>query len=86
MNLQQPNYTQQQSSQRQNLAKTKSGTKKKYTQSRYYTKTQVYQSDSIKKMFPLPYYFQQHEITKNQLTNFTQIPNTADSLQITMNP
>ena len=86
MNLQQPKHTQQQSSQRQNLAKTKTGTKKKYTQSLYYTKTQGYQSDSMKKMFPLPYYFQQHEITKNQLNNFTQIPNTAASIQMTMNP
>ena len=35
---------------------------------------------------PLPYYLQQHEITKNQLTNFSQIPNAAESLQMTMNP
>ena len=34
----------------------------------------------------LPYYFQQHEITKSQLTNFSQIPHAAESLQMTMNP
>ena len=33
----------------------------------------------------LPYYLQQHEITKSQLTNFSQIPNAAESLQMTMN-
>ena len=35
---------------------------------------------------PLPYYLQQHEITKNQLSNFSQMPNAAESLQMTMNP
>ena len=35
---------------------------------------------------PLPYSLQQHEITKNQLTNFSQIPNAAKSLQMAMNP
>ena len=35
---------------------------------------------------PLPYYLQQHEITKNQLTNFSQMPNAVESLQMTMNP
>ena len=30
---------------------------------------------------PLPYYLQQ-----NELTNFSQIPNAAESLQMTMNP
>ena len=35
---------------------------------------------------PLPFYLQQHEITKSQLTNFSQIPNAAESLQMTMNP
>ena len=34
----------------------------------------------------LPYYLQQHEITKYQLTNFSQMPNAAESLQMTMNP
>ena len=33
---------------------------------------------------PLPYYLQQHEITKNQLTNFSQLPNAAESLQMTI--
>ena len=35
---------------------------------------------------PPPYYLQQHEITKSQLTNFSQMPNAAESLQMTMNP
>ena len=36
---------------------------------------------------PLPYYLQQNEITKNQLTIFSQIPNAPESpLQMTMNP
>ena len=34
---------------------------------------------------PLPYYLQ-HEITKNQLTKFSQMPNAAESLQMTINP
>ena len=33
---------------------------------------------------PLPYYLQR-EITKSQLTNFSQMPNAAESLQMTMN-
>ena len=32
---------------------------------------------------PLPYYLQQHE---SQLTNFSQMPHAAESLQMTMNP
>ena len=35
---------------------------------------------------PLPYYLQQNEITKNQLSNYSQMPNAAESLQMTMNP
>ena len=36
---------------------------------------------------PLPYILpQQHEITKSQLTNFSQLSNDAESLQMTMNP
>ena len=35
---------------------------------------------------PLPYYLEQHEKTKSQLTNFSQMPNAAESLQMTMNP
>ena len=34
----------------------------------------------------LPYYLKQLEITKSQLTNFSQMPNAAESLQMTMNP
>ena len=35
---------------------------------------------------PLPYYLQQHEIRKSQLTNFSQKPHAPESLQMTMNP
>ena len=45
-----------------------------------------YQPNQMQNEIPLPYYLQQHEITKNQLTNFSQIPNAAESLQRTMNP
>ena len=33
---------------------------------------------------PLPYKIKKHEITKTQITNFTQLPNAAVSLQMTM--
>ena len=45
-----------------------------------------YQPNQMQNEIPLPYYLQQHEITKNQLTNFSQTPNAAESLQMTMNP
>ena len=45
-----------------------------------------YQPTQMQKEILLPYYLQQHEITKNQLTNFSQMPNAAESLQMTMNP
>ena len=45
-----------------------------------------YQPIQMQNEIPLPYYLQQHEITKNQLTNFSQMPNAAESLQMTMNP
>ena len=35
---------------------------------------------------PLPCYLKQYEITKIQLTNFSQKPLAAESLQMTMNP
>ena len=44
-----------------------------------------YQPTHMQNEIPLPYYLQQHEITKNQLTNFSQMPNAAESLQMTMN-
>ena len=64
------------------------------------TSTQLYQTIQIKNPvnkdynqptqmqneISLPYYLQQHEITKSQLTNFSQMPNAAQSLQMTMNP
>ena len=34
----------------------------------------------------LPYYLQLNKIKKQQLTNFSQIPNVAKSLQMNMNP
>ena len=48
--------------------------------------TQSYQPTQIHNKIPLPYYLQQHEKTKIQLTNFSQMPNAAESLQMTMNP
>ena len=45
-----------------------------------------YQPTQMQNEIPLPYYLQQHEITKNQLSNFSQMPNAAESLQMTLNP
>ena len=45
-----------------------------------------YQQTQMQNEIPLPYYLQQHEITKNQLSNFSQMPNAAELLQMTMNP
>ena len=44
-----------------------------------------YQPTQMQKEIPLPYYLQQHEKTKNQLSNFSQMPNAAVSLHMTMN-
>ena len=48
--------------------------------------THSYQPTQMQNEIPLPYYLQQHEITKNQLSNFSQMPNAAESLQMAMNP
>ena len=48
--------------------------------------THSYQPTQMQNEILLPYYLQQHEITKNQLSNFSQMPNAAESLQMTMNP
>ena len=48
--------------------------------------THSYQPTQMQNEIPLPNYLQQHEITKNQLSNFSQMPNAAESLQMTMNP
>ena len=48
--------------------------------------THSYQPSQMQNEIPLPYYLQQHEITRNQLSNFSQMPNAAESLQMTMNP
>ena len=45
-----------------------------------------YQPTQMQNEISLPYYLQQHEITQNQFTNFSQMPNAAESLQMTMNP
>ena len=45
-----------------------------------------YQPTQLQNEILLPYYLQQSEITKNQLSNFSQMPNAAESLQMTMNP
>ena len=48
--------------------------------------TDYYQPRQMQNEIPLPYYLQQHEITKSQLTNFSAKPYAAESLQMTMNP
>ena len=55
-------------------------------QSQNQTNSQNYQPESMRNKNPLSYYLQQFKITKNQLTNFTQTPNTVESLQTTMKP
>ena len=45
-----------------------------------------YQPTQMQNEILLPYYLQQHEITKNQLSNFSQMPNAAESLQMILNP
>ena len=45
-----------------------------------------YQPTQMQNEIPLPYYLQQQKITKNQLSNFSQMPNAAESLQMTTNP
>ena len=49
-------------------------------------KTHSYQPTQMQNEIPLPYYLQQHETTKSQVTNFSQTPHAAESLQMTMNP
>ena len=39
--------------------------------------TDYYQPTQMQNEIPLPYYLQQHEITKNQLTNFSQMQNAS---------
>ena len=56
------------------------------TQSQNSANMHSYQPTQMQNEIPLPYYLQQHEITKNQLTNISQIPNAAESVQMTMNP
>ena len=48
-------------------------------------KTQNYQPTQMHNEIPLPYYLQQHQIIKTQLTIFSQKPNAAESIQMTMN-
>ena len=45
-----------------------------------------YQPTQMQNEIPLPYYLEQHEITKSQLTNFSAMPYAAESFQMTMNP
>ena len=48
--------------------------------------TDYYQPTQKQNEIPLPYYLEQHKITKSQLTNFSQMPNAAESPQMIMNP
>ena len=45
-----------------------------------------YQPSQMQNEISLPYYLQQHEISKNQHSNFSQMTKAAESLQMTMNP
>ena len=49
-------------------------------------KTDYYQPTQMQNEIPQPYYLQQHEITKSQVANFSQMPNAAESLQMTVIP
>ena len=51
-------------------------------QSQYYTNTQISKTESLKIEISLLFHLQQHETTNNQLTKFTRIPKTAESLQV----
>ena len=42
--------------------------------------TDSYQPTQVQNEIPLPYYLQQNEVTKSQLTNFSQMPNASESL------
>ena len=46
---------------------------------------QDYRPNSKRKESPLPQNLKQQEITRNHLTSYTQIPCTAESIQMTMN-
>ena len=48
--------------------------------------TQNYKPTKLQNEISLPFYLQQHEITKTQLKFFSKIPNAAESIQMTMNP
>ena len=48
----------------------------------YHMNKASYQPDSINNEIQLLYYLQQHEITENHFTNFTQKSKTADSYLI----
>ena len=48
--------------------------------------TQSYQPTQMQNEILLPFYLQEHETTKTQLTFFSRKPNAAESLQMTMIP
>ena len=46
--------------------------------------TYSYQPTQVQNEIPLPYYLQQHEVTKSQVKKFfLEMPNAAESLQMT---
>ena len=55
-------------------------------QSQNHKNIQGYQVETMRNEIPLIYYLQKPEITKDNLTNFTKIASTVQSLQIRMNP
>ena len=57
----------------------------KNTKSQNPTNTQSYQTIQMQNEIFLPYFLQQHKVTKTQITNFSQILKAAESQQ-TLNP
>ena len=54
-------------------------------QLQYTKKTQEDQPESLRIEILLPNLLQQHENSRHQLTNLTQLPNTVETLQMTLN-
>ena len=48
--------------------------------------TQSYLPKTMKNQIALSFYIHQHEINTHNFTSFSQKPERADSVQITMNP
>ena len=55
-------------------------------QPQFIIKTHSYQSNPTQIEISLPYYLQQYKVAKTPLPSFTQIPNTAELLRMTLKP